>query len=264
MILVILGCGVVGGVILKKSKAEGGGWIVITVGFGLAVAMAVYAVGDISGGHINPAVTLGLAAVGSFPWEKVPLYITAQILGGFIGGIVVFVNYLPHWKKTENKAEKLVIFSTSPAIPRPIANFISEMGGTFVLMMGILFIGANEFTQGLNPLLIGLLVTGVGMGMGGATGFAINPARDLGPRIAHALLPIPDKGDSDWGYAWIPIAGPLLGGVYGALFYQALFLSHLTISFWFVSAIILFIVGYGVYDELVKVDKTENIQKKVS
>jgi glycerol uptake facilitator protein len=237
MILVTLGCGVVAGVVLKKTKSNDSGWIVITMGFGLAVAVAIYAVGGISGAHINPAVTIGLAVIGSFPWASVPGYILAQVIGATIGAVIVYVNYLPHWEETEGKEEKLVIFSTIPAIRKPLANFVSEMIGTFVLVLAILAIGANEFTEGLNPLIIGFLVLSIGLSLGGTTGFAINPARDLGPRIAHFFLPIPGKGSSDWRYAWVPIAGPILGGTFGALFYQQVFSGMNSVAFWIVGSV---------------------------
>lgn len=237
MILVTLGCGVVAGVVLKKTKSNDSGWIVITMGFGLAVAVAVYAVGGISGAHINPAVTVGLAVIGDFPWASVPTYILAQVIGAVIGAVIVYFNYLPHWKETNNEEDKLVIFSTIPAIRKPLSNFVSEMIGTFVLVLAILAIGANEFTEGLNPLIIGFLVMSIGLSLGGTTGFAINPARDLGPRIAHFFLPIPGKGPSDWSYAWVPIVGPLLGGVFGALFYQQVFSGVNTASFWIVGTV---------------------------
>lgn len=223
MLLIILGDGVVGGVVLNKSKAQSSGWIVITVGWGLAVAMAVYAVGRISGAHLNPAVTLGLASVGQFPWEQVPGYIAAQMFGAFLGGVVVWLHYLPHWAVTEDKGAKLAVFSTGPAIRNTGANLLSEIIGTFVLVFGILAIGANEFAQGLNPFIVGMLVFAIGLSLGGPTGYAINPARDLGPRIAHFLMPIAGKGDSDWGYSWIPIIGPVIGGILGALTFTALF-----------------------------------------
>ena len=237
MILVTLGCGVVGGVVLNKSKSQDSGWIVITLGFGLAVAIAVYAVGGISGAHINPAVTVGLAAIGAFPWANVPAYIVAQLIGAIIGAVIVYLNYLPHWDKTSDKEQKLVIFSTAPAIRKPLSNLVSEMIGTFLLVLGILAIGANEFTEGLNPLIVGFLVLSIGLSLGGATGFAINPARDLGPRIAHFFLPISGKGSSDWRYAWVPVVGPLLGGVFGALFYQQVFSGVNSVAFWVVGTI---------------------------
>ncbi|KXH81813.1 MIP/aquaporin family protein [Sporosarcina sp. HYO08] len=239
MILVTLGCGVVAGVVLKKTKSNDSGWIVITAGFGFAVAIAVYAVGGISGAHINPAVTIGLAVIGAFPWASVPTYIVAQVIGAMIGAVIVFLNYLPHWEETKSQEEKLVIFSTIPAIRKPLSNFASEMIGTFVLVLAILAIGANEFTEGLNPLIIGLLVMSIGLSLGGTTGFAINPARDLGPRIAHFFLPIPGKGSSDWKYAWVPVFGPLLGGTFGALFYQQVFTGENSVAFWIVGTVCL-------------------------
>ncbi|WP_173915689.1 MIP/aquaporin family protein [Halobacillus sp. Marseille-Q1614] len=264
MILIIFGGGVVGGVVLKDSKAEGSGWIVITIGWGLAVAMAIYAVGNFTGAHINPAVTLGLAMVGDFEWAKVPMYMAAQIIGAFIGGIIVFLNYLPHWNKTKDQGAKLAVFSTDPAIRSPFSNLISEVIGTFVLLMGILFIGANEFTEGLNPLIVGALIVAIGMSLGGATGYAINPARDFGPRIAHALLPIPGKGGSDWGYAWIPIIGPLLGGSYGAVFYRAVFVGEFTPLFWILSAVMAVILTGAAASELKKAKTAaDQVEKKI-
>ncbi|CEH30974.1 glycerol transporter [Aneurinibacillus migulanus] len=224
MLLIILGDGVVGGVVLNKTKAHNAGWIVITLGWGLAVAMAAYAVGGISGAHLNPALTIGLAIVGQFPWADVPMYIVAQIIGAFLGAVVVWLHYLPHWKVTESPADKLGVFATAPAIPHRAANLISEIIGTFVLVLGILAIGANKFADGLNPFVVGFLIVSIGLSLGGTTGYAINPARDFGPRLAHAVLPIAGKGPSNWGYAWIPIAGPVIGGALGALFYKLVFL----------------------------------------
>lgn len=232
MILILLGGGVVAGVSLKKTFAQNSGWIVITFGWGMGVAIAVYAVGGISGAHLNPAVTLGLAFTGSFPWADVPSYILAQMIGAFLGATLVYLHYLPHWRETEDAATKLGVFSTGPAIPNPFANLISEIIGTFFLVLGILAIGANKFTEGLNPLVVGFLILSIGLSLGGTTGYAINPARDLGPRIAHFLLPIHGKGSSNWGYAWIPVVGPLLGGSFGGLFYQAVFQGKIGISFW--------------------------------
>jgi len=223
MILIIFGGGVVAGVVLKKSKAENSGWMVITMGWGFAVAFGVYAVGGISGAHLNPAVTLGMAYIGEFAWAQVPGYIAAQILGAFIGATIVYLHYLPHWRETVDLGAKLAVFATGPAIRHTPSNLISEILGTAVLLFGLLSIGANEFTEGLNPLIVGFFIVAIGLSLGGTTGYAINPARDLGPRIAHALLPIPGKGSSDWKYAWIPVVGPLLGGVLGAKFYQTVF-----------------------------------------
>jgi glycerol uptake facilitator protein len=223
MLLIVLGDGVVAGVLLNRSKAQNSGWIVITFGWGLAVAIAVYAVGRISGAHLNPAVTIGLAAIGKFPWRQVPSYILAQMIGAILGAVLVWLHYLPHWRQTEEKDLKLAVFCTGPAIRSTVGNLISEILGTFVLVLAILAIGANKFTEGLNPLIVGFLIVSIGLSLGGTTGYAINPARDLGPRIAHAVLPIAGKGDSDWGYAWIPVVGPILGGVLGALFYASVF-----------------------------------------
>jgi glycerol uptake facilitator protein len=233
MLLVLLGDGVVANVVLNRTKGQNGGWIVITVGWSVAVATAVYAVGRISGAHLNPAVTIGLAAIGSFPWSAVPGYIAAQMVGGLLGAVLVWLLYLPHWAATPDPRSKLAVFATGPAISSPVANVVSEMIGTAVLLFGILAIAANAqtlskpgdvdlsfvFSRGLQPLLVGVLVLGIGLSLGGPTGYAINPARDLAPRIAHALLPIPGKGDSDWGYSWIPVIGPILGGVLGAVAY---------------------------------------------
>jgi glycerol uptake facilitator protein len=220
-------------VLLNRTKGQNSGWIVITVGWGVAVAMAVYAVGRISGAHLNPAVTIGLAAIGSFPWNEVPGYIAAQMIGGFFGAVLVWLVYLPHWGATKDAASKLGVFATGPAIRSTAANIVTEIIGTAVLLFGILAIAANAqtlskpgdvdlsfvFSRGLQPLLVGVLVLGIGVSLGGSTGYAINPARDLAPRIAHAVLPIAGKGDSDWGYSWIPVVAPILGGVLGALAY---------------------------------------------
>jgi glycerol uptake facilitator protein len=233
LLLVLLGDGVVANVLLNRTKGQNSGWIVITVGWGVAVAMAVYAVGRISGAHLNPAVTIGLAAIGSFPWNEVPGYIAAQMIGGFAGAVLVWLVYLPHWGATPDAASKLGVFATGPAIRSTAANIISEIIGTAVLLFGILAIAANAqtlskpgdvdlsfvFSRGLQPLLVGVLVLGIGVSLGGSTGYAINPARDLAPRLAHAVLPIAGKGDSDWGYSWIPVIAPILGGVLGAVAY---------------------------------------------
>lgn len=223
LILVLLGDGVVAGVVLKESKAEHAGWLVIVIGWGIAVSLAIYAVGTISGAHINPAVTLALASTGAFPWEKLPWYWASQIFGGIAGAILVWLHYYPHWKKTENPVTKLAVFCTTPAIRNGPANLFSEFMGTAVLVLGLLILGANRFTEGLNPLVVGLLVVSIGVSLGGTTGWAINPARDLGPRLAHFILPVHGKGSSDWAYAWIPVVGPLLGGLAGAVIYQVLF-----------------------------------------
>lgn len=250
MLLIVFGGGVVAGVILKGTKSESSGWIVITSGWGLGVIMAVYAVGSISGAHINPAVTISLACVGEFPWEKVPVYVFAQILGGFFGGVIVWIHYLPHWKETKDQGTQLAVFATSPAIRKTWANLLSEIIGTFILIFGLLTIGGgNSFSDGLKPLAVGGLIVAIGLSLGGTTGYAINPARDLGPRIAHFVLPIIGKGKSDWGYAWIPVVGPILGGILGALLYKALFKQEFYSLLWVIAPIVLIIVIMAVVKE---------------
>lgn len=236
MILIVFGAGVCAGSSLKKAYSNGGGWIVITLAWGLAVTMAVFAVGKFSGAHLNPAVTIALAINGDFSWSQVPSYIAAQMIGAILGSAIIFLHYLPHWKATNDPGAKLGVFATGPAIPHTFSNLLSEMIGTFILILGLNFIGANKFTEGLNPVVVGLLIVAIGMSLGGTTGYAINPARDLGPRIAHFLLPIPGKGSSNWGYAWIPVVGPILGGAFGAVFYKAVFTGHFTNMFWIVVA----------------------------
>lgn len=264
MVLIIFGVGVVGGVLLKWSKAENAGWVVITLGWGLAVVMGVYVAGTASDAHINPAVTLGLASIGEFSWDKVPTYIAGQMIGAMIGAAIVFFNYLPHWRKTKDQAAKLAVFSTAPGtsveVRKPLQNLVSEMIGTFVLLLGLLFIGANTFSEGLNPIVVGLLIVVIGMSLGGATGYAINPARDLGPRIMHAILPIPGKGDSDWNYSWIPVAGPIIGGVYGALFYNAVFAGELTPFFWVVTVLVAIILASAAVNELKGNEVTKEVK----
>jgi glycerol uptake facilitator protein len=218
-LLILLGDGVVAATLLNHSKAQNGGWIVIAWGWGMAVAMAVFAVGQFDGAHLNPAVTLGFAVIGNTPWSNVPKYIGGEFVGAFIGAVLVFAAYSNHWRPTEDPGLKLAVFCTAPAIRNTIANIITEVIGTFVLVFGVLAITADKATtgSGLVALLVGLLVLAIGLSLGGPTGYAINPARDLGPRIAHALLPIPGKGPSDWSYAWIPVVAPLAGGALGAL-----------------------------------------------
>ena len=227
MLLVILGDGVVANVLLTKSKGQNSGWIVITTGWALGVAVAVYMIGSFSGGHINPAATLGLAAIGKFPWASVGGYISAQILGGLLGGTIVWLAYHPHWKETSDPELKLAVFCTSPAIRTAPMNLMTEIIGTFVLVLGVLAILSpnnlvpnSGFDKGLGPFLVGVLVWSIGLSLGGPTGYAINPARDFGPRLAHALLPIAGKGGSNWAYAWVPVVGPVIGGIFGALFYK--------------------------------------------
>jgi len=230
MLLVLLGNGVVANVLLKDTKGHQGGWIVISIGWGLGVFVGVAVAGPVSGAHINPAVTVGLAAAGLFPWKDVALYITAQILGGATGAFLVWLFYFHHFNRTGDPGIKLACYSTGPAIRRYGSNMISEVIGTFVLIFVILYIAepfvdmgdGQEVKMGLGTLgalPVALLVTAIGLSLGGTTGYAINPARDLGPRIMHALLPMKNKGYSDWRYAWIPVAGPLVGALIAAAFF---------------------------------------------
>lgn len=249
MLLLIFGGGVVAGVILKGTKAESAGWIVITSGWGLAVAIAIYAVGSVSGAHLNPAVTISLACAGDFAWNQVPVYILGQLAGAFIGAVIVWIHYLPHWKETKDPGTQLAVFSTGPAIRKTWANLLSEIIGAFILMFGLSAIGSNKFSEGLNPLVIGVFILAIGLSLGATTGYAINPARDLGPRIAHFLLPIPGKGNSDWGYAWIPVVGPILGGILGSLLYKALFKQEIYPMLWVVAPIVLLVMLLAVIKE---------------
>jgi glycerol uptake facilitator protein len=227
-LLVLFGDGVVAAVVLSKSKANAGGWIVITTGWAMAVLIGVFAA-SYSGAHINPAVTIGLAVAGDLPWGDVPTYLAAQFTGAFLGAILVYLAYLAHWGETEDPGLKLAVFSTGPAVRKPVANLITEVIGTFVLVFGVYAIfkvgGVAEpsLSAGIGPILVAFLVWGIGLSLGGPTGYAINPARDLAPRIAHALLPIPGKGDSDWAYSWVPVVGPIAGGIGGALLGAAAF-----------------------------------------
>ena len=223
MLLIILGDGVVAGVVLKGTKSENAGWLTICVAWGLAVTLSIYAVGSISGAHLNPALTIAFAAMGEFPTDKVVGYILAQFAGAFTGSIVVWLHYLPHWKNTIDPSAKLAVFCNAPAIRNTFANLVSEIIATMIFVVALLFIGANDFTEGLNPIVVGLLIISIGLSLGGTTGFALNPARDLGPRIAHFILPIHGKRDSDWSYSWIPVVGPVVGGLLGAFLYQTLF-----------------------------------------
>lgn len=223
LLLILLGDGVVAGVILKGAKSENAGWLTIVIGWGIAVTLSIYAVGKISGAHLNPAITLALAVKGDFLWSDVPGYMLAQFAGAFAGAVLVWLHYGPHWKVTQDPDTKRAVFCTSPSIRQTFSNLFSEVLGTTVLVLVILLIGQNEFTQGLNPIAVGMLIIAIGLSLGGTTGFAINPARDLGPRIAHYLLPIHGKGSSDWGYAWIPVVGPLAGGLIAVFIHSAFF-----------------------------------------
>lgn len=230
MVLILLGNGVVANVVLRKTKGEGSGWIVITAGWGMAVFVAVLMVGPMSGAHINPAVTLGLALSGLFEWSKVIPFILAQVLGAMAGGFLVYLFYKDHFQATEDKDAILACFCTAPNIRNKKINFLSETIGTFVLIFAVLFVnlphieidGVNQVKVGLGSLEalpVGLVVFAIGLSLGGTTGYAINPARDLGPRLVHAFIPLKEKGGSDWNYSWIPILGPILGASIAALLY---------------------------------------------
>lgn len=219
-LLILLGDGVVANVVLNKTKGQNSGWIVICFGWAMAVFVGVYCSAAASHAHLNPAVTLAFALLGRVPWGIVPVYLVGQLLGAMAGALLVWVAYRHHFEQTEDAGLKLAVFATGPAIRSAGNNLITEIIGTFVLIWGILYIASPYKTLGaLDALPVGLLVLGIGLSLGGPTGYAINPARDLGPRIMHALLPIPRKGSSDWGYAWIPVIGPLVGAAVAALTY---------------------------------------------
>jgi glycerol uptake facilitator protein len=220
-ILTLLGCGVVANVLLNKSKGQNSGWIVITFGWGLAVAAAVWVVGPYTGAHLNPAVTLGFAVEGTTDWGDVPQYLVGEMIGAFLGAALVWAAYYLHWGETEDPGLKLAVFSTGPAVRNPAMNLVTEVIGTTMLLFGIYGIVGADIGN-LTGLAVGLLVLGIGLSLGGPTGYAINPARDLGPRIAHFVLPIAGKGDSDWSYSWVPVVGPIIGGIIGALLGGAL------------------------------------------
>ena len=232
MLLILLGDGVVANVVLGKTKGNSGGWIVITTAWGLAVFVGAYASAVVSGAHLNPAVSVGLAVAGSLSWGDVLIYIIAQMIGAFIGAVLVWLAYFQHFGATPDPGAKLAVFSTGPAIRNTVWNLVTEIIGTFVLMFGILAIrgvvmdpdgtasAVNMGALGIIP--VAFLVWAIGLSLGGPTGYAINPARDLGPRIAHFLLPIPGKGSSDWGYSWIPVVGPIIGAVIAGLLWNIL------------------------------------------
>lgn len=220
-LLIILGDGVVANVVLNKTKGNNSGWIVITFGWAIAVFVGVYSVASVSGSHLNPAVTIALASIGKFDWANVPMYIGAQILGAMAGALIVWIAYRQHFAETADANAKLAVFCTGPAIRNTSNNLFSEILGTFILVLGVLFITAPSQSMGsLNALPVALLVLGIGLSLGGLTGYAINPARDLGPRIMHFILPISGKRDSDWSYSWIPIIGPVIGGVVAAMLWN--------------------------------------------
>ena len=223
-ILVLFGDGVVASTVLKKSKGENGGWVVITLAWGLAVMLGVFIAGPYSGAHLNPAVTLGLAAAGTFSWALVLPYIVAQMLGGFLGAVLVYLYYKDHYDVTDDPVAKLSTFCTIPAIRNYGRNLFSEIVGTFVLVFVILALSMQnnlpEVGMGsLGAFPVAMLIVALGMSLGGTTGYAINPARDLAPRIAHAILPIKGKGPSDWAYSWVPVLGSIIGGFLAAVLY---------------------------------------------
>ncbi|MEP6647682.1 MAG: MIP/aquaporin family protein [Saprospiraceae bacterium] len=224
MLLLVLGGGVVANVVLNKTKGQNSGWIVITFGWAMAVFLGVYTSTKLGGsGHLNPAVTLAMAAFKDFDSALVLPYVLAQMSGAFVGSVLVWLVYKPHFDATEDSGLKLAVFSTGPAIRNTLHNFLTEVLGTFVLMFGALAMSAPSDALGtLNALPVALLVLGIGLSLGGPTGYAINPARDLGPRIAHFLLPIKNKGTSEWSYAWIPVIGPIVGAMIGALLYNSI------------------------------------------
>jgi glycerol uptake facilitator protein len=223
--LILLGDGVVAGVLLSRSKSQNGGWIVITWAWALAVFCGVVVAGPISGAHLNPAVTIGLAVKGAITWDQVPVYILGEMVGAILGAALVVLHYWDHFKETEDQGLKLAVFSTGPAIRNYGLNLVSEIIGTFVLVFVIFAFGDPKTAApaSLGALPVALLVLVIGLSLGGTTGYAINPARDLGPRIVHAVLPIPGKGSSDWEYSWVPVVGPIIGGVVAALVYTAFF-----------------------------------------
>ncbi len=221
-LLVLFGDGTVANVVLARSKAQNAGWIVVVTGWAMGVYIGAFTVASISGAHLNPAVSLGLAIAGKFPWAQVPVYVSGQVIGAMIGAVLVWLAYLPHWAASSDPDAKRSVFCTAPAIRRLPANLLCEAIGTMALMLGIFGIKGAVMQQGsgaavpldmgaLGMLPVAFLIWGIGLALGGPTGYAVNPARDLGPRIVHALLPITGKGGSDWGYAWVPVVGPLIG-----------------------------------------------------
>ena len=222
-VLITLGLSVVANVILNGTKGNNSGLIVIAFGWAIAVFVGVFIAADASGAHLNPAVTIGLAVAGKFSWAEVPMYILAQFIGASIGAGLTWLSYKDHFKATENPALILGVFATGPAIRNPFNNFLTETIATFIFMLSVFFIQKGEMKLGsLDALPVALLVLGIGVSLGGPTGYAINPARDLGPRLMHAILPIPGKGSGDWSYAWVPVVGPILGAVLAALLFGLL------------------------------------------
>lgn len=217
MFIILLGNGVVANVLLAKSKGQNGGWIVITFGWAIAVFVGVYSSATVSGAHLNPAISIALAAIGKFEWALVPSYILAQLIGAMAGSFLMWLAYKKHFDEVNDADAMMAIFCTAPAIRNTVANLATEIIGTFVLMLGVLFIAAPQNSLGaLDALPVALLVLGIGLSLGGPTGYAINPARDLGPRIIHFILPIKNKRNSDWSYSWVPVVGPVIGALIAA------------------------------------------------
>jgi glycerol uptake facilitator protein len=227
MLVILLGDGVVANVVLTDTKGNNSGWMVITTAWGLAVFVGVTVAAPFSGAHLNPAVTIGLAIAGKFAWSQVGTYIAAQMLGAMVGAILVWVMYYDHFKRTNDKSTVLAVFCTGPAVRNYVSNIASEIIGSFVLIFVVFYISGAEIGTSKTPIGLGsvgaipvaFLVWVIGLSLGGTTGYAINPARDLGPRLAHAILPIKSKGTSDWSYSWIPVLGPILGATLAALIY---------------------------------------------
>jgi glycerol uptake facilitator protein len=237
-LLILLGDGVVAGVLLAKSKTNmttgvgnSNGWIVITTAWAFAVFVGVLVAGPISGAHLNPAVTIGLAVTypDVYPADHIAVYFAGEFVGAFIGAILVTIHYWDHFKATEDQGLKLAVFCTAPNIRNYGLNLISEIIGTFVLVFAVLTFGNNTGLAGLGPLTVAIVVWSIGLSLGGTTGYAINPARDLGPRIIHAILPVPGKGQSDWGYSWVPVVGPMIGGVLAAVVYVGVWQNYMSV-----------------------------------
>lgn len=221
--LLLLGTGVVANVVLHKTKGHNSGWIVIAFGWAIAVFVGVYVAAAKSGAHLNPAITIALAILEKFDWALVPAQIAGQLLGAMLGSSLAWITYKDHFAETKDAALILAVFATGPAIRNTVSNLLTEIMGTFALVFGVLFItGADAGLHSIDALPVALLVLGIGLGLGGPTGYAINPARDIGPRMMHAILPIKNKGGSDWAYSWIPVVGPLIGGVLAALVFKLL------------------------------------------
>lgn len=224
-LLMLLGCGINANVVLKDTKGNSSGWLAITTGWALAVYIGVLVASPYSGAHINPAVSIGLAVAGEFSWQEVPSYVAAQFVGAMLAAFIIWLNYKDHFDRTDDKKLKLAVFSTAPAIPNIALNFLAELSGTFVLVFAVLYFTDASIVEtgsiiglgSLGALPVALVVWSIGLSLGGTTGYSINPARDLGPRIMHALLPIKDKGDSDWSYSWIPVMGPIAGAIVAAV-----------------------------------------------